>query len=275
MPSRVTDEIIGRIWRKYDSMEARLTAPLTARILDLADLRSGMRVLDLATGRGEPAIAAAHRVGPSGRVLGIDTSESSLAMARERALREGLTNLELRAVDAAFFEPPEREAFDAVLARWGLMYMKDPVAALVRAGRCLRPGRLLVAAVLVEPERTQYFTWPRRLLEKHARLPPVLNVEAPGPFRYAELESLSRDLHRAGFEVHHAEEMDVAVAELGSVPELIEWFRAFGLGGLLDALPEELQRSWAEDVAAAAEELRVGDAYRLGAVTRVVVARSR
>ena len=52
---------IEEIWRKYDQMEARRTAPLSERMLDLAGVAAGKRVLDLATGRGEPAIAAAHR----------------------------------------------------------------------------------------------------------------------------------------------------------------------------------------------------------------------
>jgi ubiquinone/menaquinone biosynthesis C-methylase UbiE len=62
------------VWQSYDRMEARLTAPLSERMLDLARLGSGMRVLDLATGRGEPAIPASRAAGPSGSVLGIDIS---------------------------------------------------------------------------------------------------------------------------------------------------------------------------------------------------------
>ena len=70
-------------------MEARLTAPLSERMLALAKLGPGMRVLDLATGRGEPAISAAHRVGPTGAVFGVDLSAAMLEIARERAAREG------------------------------------------------------------------------------------------------------------------------------------------------------------------------------------------
>ena len=79
-----------QIWRTYADTEQRLSAALSERMLDLTGLRSGMRVLDLATGRGEPAIRAAHRVGPTGTVLGVDISEGVLQMAHERAAREGL-----------------------------------------------------------------------------------------------------------------------------------------------------------------------------------------
>jgi ubiquinone/menaquinone biosynthesis C-methylase UbiE len=70
------------VWRAYDSMEVRLSAPLSERMLDVAGIGPGQRVLDLATGRGEPAIRAAHRVAPKGYVLGVD---SAPACSRWRA----------------------------------------------------------------------------------------------------------------------------------------------------------------------------------------------
>jgi SAM-dependent methyltransferase len=70
------------VWKQYDRMEARLSARLSERMLGLAGVRAGMRVLDLATGRGEPAIPAAHRVGPGGSVLGVDVSAEMLAFAK-------------------------------------------------------------------------------------------------------------------------------------------------------------------------------------------------
>ncbi|MDB4932802.1 MAG: 2-heptaprenyl,4-naphthoquinone methyltransferase [Myxococcaceae bacterium] len=88
MTSRRPVPTADEVWRTYDAAEARLTAPLCTRMLDLARVGPGMRVLDLAAGRGEPAIAAAHRVGPVGSVLGVDLSADMLAMAAERAARE-------------------------------------------------------------------------------------------------------------------------------------------------------------------------------------------
>jgi hypothetical protein len=98
------------LWRRFDAMELRLTAAVSERMLELASLGSGMRVLDLATGRGEPAIRAAHCVGETGHVLGIDLSEGlsptvapelqdvaafvaeSLAPSTRRAYRSALAN---------------------------------------------------------------------------------------------------------------------------------------------------------------------------------------
>jgi ubiquinone/menaquinone biosynthesis C-methylase UbiE len=118
--------------RRYDAIESRLTAPVSERMLDLVHLRSGMRVLDLASGCGEPALRAARRVGAQGSVLGLDLAEELLAHAREKALHQGLSNVELRVANAQSPEGLPGESFDAATARWGLMYMRSPTAALVK-----------------------------------------------------------------------------------------------------------------------------------------------
>src|SRR6185295_9826743 len=137
---------LEEIWRRYDAIESRLTAPLSERMLDLAGLQAGMHVLDLATGRGEPALRAASRVGAQGSVLGVDLSGAMLRMAREAADRDGLTNLVLREGDAESLDDLPRNHFHAATIRWGLMYMEAPVAALSTARRALLPTGVLVAA---------------------------------------------------------------------------------------------------------------------------------
>lgn len=268
MPSRppLTSQ---QIWRRHDAAEQRLSAPLSERMLQLARLRPGMRVLDLASGRGEPAIAAAHRVAPGGSVLGIDLDAGVLAMARERADREGIGNLELRTLDAAALgdEPP----FDAVLARWGLMYFAAPVAALAAARRLMVPAAVLVAAVWAEPERVAYHTLPRRLLARHRPLPPI-DPEAPGTFRYAEVPRLHRDFAAAGLRITAIEEMQLDVMEAATDGELLQWVRDFGLERLLHDLPAATQRQWEEDLLQAVAPLRRDGRVRLGGVTRIVVA---
>lgn len=261
------------IWRTYDSVEQRLTAPVSERMLDLAGLRPGMRVLDLATGRGEPAVRAAHRVGPAGVVVGVDLSEGLLQMARERAAREGVSNLDLRALNAERLEGIPMAHFHATLARWGLMYFDSPIAALSAARRAMAPDGILVSTVWAEPERVPYFTLPRRVLAKYTTLPPIA-PDAPGTFRYADAGRLQRDFAVAGFTIDHVEEMDVAVMEAESGAEVVAWTRAFGLTRLLNDLPEEIQQAWEADLVNETEPLRKDGRIRLGGVTRIVVASS-
>ncbi len=265
---------VEEAWRRYDAIESRLSAPLSERMLDLAGIQRGMRVLDLATGRGEPALRAASRVGPQGSVLGVDLSGAMLRMARETADRDGLTNLELREGNAESLDDLAWNTFHAATVRWGLMYMKAPIAALSTARRALLSTGVLVAALWAEPERASFFATPRRLLERYRALP-ALDPEAPGMFRYADLERTARDFNQAGFALDHVEDLEVPVFEARTGAEVVAWIRALGWGmkQLLDDLPEHEQRAWEHDLAAEVERARTGDLIRLGGVTRLVRAR--
>jgi len=173
----------------------------------------------------------------------------------------------------ASLEGVQATHFDATLARWCLMYLDAPVAALSAARRAMVPDAALVAAVWAEPSRVPYFTLPRRLLEKYRAVPPI-DLEARGVFRYADAAPLERDLAAAGFTVEHLEEQEVAVMEAETGAEVVAWTRAFGLTQLLNDLPEELQEAWEADLVRETEPLRKDGYIRLGGVTRIVVARA-
>jgi ubiquinone/menaquinone biosynthesis C-methylase UbiE len=240
-------------------------------MLELARLQPGMHVLDLATGRGEPAVRAAHRVAPGGTVLGIDTSAAMLQMAAARAAHEGVCNLELRVSNADTLNGVPRAHFHAVLARWGLMYFDEPIVALSAARSALRPGGALVAAVWAEPARVPYFSLPRRVLSRFMLLPPNETDDA-STFYYADMDRMRKDLFAAGFMVQHIEEIDVPVMEAATDSDLIEWTRAFGLARLLAAAPLQTQQAWERALLQDVAPLRHDGYVRLGGVSRLVVA---
>lgn len=264
---------IAAIWRVHDANEARLTAPVSERMVALAGLRPGQQVLDLASGRGEPAIAAARRVAPGGRVVGVELDPGMAAMARERAAREGIDNLELRVGDVERLPSLATGTFDAALARWALMYLREPVAALTEAHRALLPGGVLVAALWAEPERVDYLALPRLVLARHAVLPPI-DFDAPGTFRYADPLRIERDFARARFAIEQVEELSIPVMEAATDAELIAWTRSFGMNRLLAPLSLAVQASYEEGLVAACAPLRRDGVVRLGGVTRLVVARA-
>jgi ubiquinone/menaquinone biosynthesis C-methylase UbiE len=259
-------------FRKYDAIESRLTAALSERMLDLAGIGPGMRVFDLATGPGEPALPAARRVAPDGVVVGLDLDDRVLAIAREKARQGGISNLDLRTADAAVPHLVPSEWFHAVTVRWGLMYMAAPVAALVNAHEALLPTGVMVAALWAEPDRVPYYALPRRLLARYRALP-TIDLDAPGPFRYADLARITHDFAEAGFALDHVEEMEVTVFEAETDAEMIDWVRAVGLTRLLNGLPEDDQRAWEHDLAGELRRLAAGGLLRLGGVTRIVRAR--
>ena len=263
---------IEEIWHRYDADEQRLTSPVSQRMIDLAQLQPGMHVLDLATGRGEPAIAAAQRVGPHGRVVGIDLSDAMLNMARRRAQDSGVENLELIVGDAQSLAGIPPLEFHAVLARWGLMYMADPVTALTSARSRIRSRARLVAAMWAEPERVDYLHVPSRLLERYMKLPAIEN-DKPGTFRFADPDVTRRDFAAAGWQVVAMEEVHVSVMEASSPDQLVQWCECFGMNRLMKDLPEHTREAWRQDLRSQFSSLTGSDGVvRLGGITRLVTA---
>jgi ubiquinone/menaquinone biosynthesis C-methylase UbiE len=264
-----------KFWREHDEMEARLTRPVSERMLDMARVSAGMRVLDVACGRGEPALPAAHRVGSQGWVLGIDQVEGLLQLARERASREGLKNVEFRVADAEALQVGE-QCFDVATVRWGLMYMRAPERALESIHRALTPGGVLAIASWVEPARVPYAWLPRRMLERYRDVPlPVPGSNGPGVFRHADRATLEAALQRSGFSLEASEEMEIPVVEARDGRGIVAWVRAMGgpLMKLVGELPEHQQRAWEEDFCTEVEKHRIGERVLLGGVTRLTLAR--
>ncbi len=116
-------------WRKWWQTFEQGAQCLSDRLVELAEIRPGHRVLDVATGIGEPAITAAQRVGPTGLVVATDQAPQMLAIARERAAELKLQNMEFREMDAESLNLPEG-TFNAVLCRWGLMFFPNLAESL-------------------------------------------------------------------------------------------------------------------------------------------------
>jgi SAM-dependent methyltransferase len=271
-PQSPWTESVARFRRNHD-MESRLTAPVSERMLDLARIGPGLRVLDVASGMGEPSLRAARRVGPSGFVLGTDLVDGMLEAAREQARAQALSNIEFRAVDAEALELPE-QSFDVATVRWGLMYMPRPERALERIWRALRPSALLVCACWAGPEQVEYASLPRKCLARFRQLPPT-EPDSPGTFRYSDPEHLRATLARSGFAMEHLEAMHVPVMEAADGAGVVRWIRDFSrsLAKLVEELPPEAQRAWEEEVARECEHHRVGGKVLLGGVTWLAVAR--
>ncbi len=107
--------------------------------LALLDVRPGQRVLDVGSGPGEDALEAARRVGPEGRVIGVDMTEEMLARARRAAQDAGLPNVEFRAGDAEAL-PVEDASVDWVISNCVVNLVPDKEAAFREIFRVLKPG---------------------------------------------------------------------------------------------------------------------------------------
>jgi SAM-dependent methyltransferase len=221
-----------------DRMEAA-TAPVSERLVALAALAPGMRVLDVATGLGEPARTAAAKVAPGGLVVATDTSLAMLRRGAGRAREEGAAGLAFAAVDGA--RPAFRDAtFDAVLCRFGLMALGDAPATLARSLVGLKgvlvPGGRLAAAVWGPPAAVPSIAVPLAAARRVAGLAPPVAGER-GPFRLAGPGAVPAALRAAGFSA--VESVDVAVRyRFDSLAACVDYCRA--TSGPITALLREV-----------------------------------
>jgi SAM-dependent methyltransferase len=154
-------------WRRSSAARAQLLAPLTERMLDLARVGVGHRVLDVAAGTGEQTLAAARRVGPTGSVLATDIAAQMLVLAAEAAAQEGLRNVETRVVDARDLDL-EPESFHAAISRLALMLIPERARALEGIHRALKPGKKFAALVLATADESPLIALPMAIAARHA-----------------------------------------------------------------------------------------------------------
>jgi len=134
-----TGERTVAAWRKWHAQIAAFTRGATEAILEAAQLRPGMRVLDLACGVGDPALSIAAQVGLSGRVTATDFGPGMMSLAEELARKKGLANIDFREANAESL-PFADASFDILTCRFGIMFFPDLGKALRECLRVLKPG---------------------------------------------------------------------------------------------------------------------------------------
>ena len=122
-------------------LQATMLKPITARMLQEAGIKPGMRVLDLGSGCGDVAMLAAELVGPAGSVVGIDRNDDALAAARERARLAGHSNIRFHHGNAEDFV--ETVPFDMAIGRYVLIHQADPTVFIRCAASHVRPGGIV------------------------------------------------------------------------------------------------------------------------------------
>ncbi|MFC3284168.1 class I SAM-dependent methyltransferase [Litchfieldella rifensis] len=183
-------------WQHWFPLIEKAVGDLSRCMFDQVGLAAGHRVLDLATGIGEPALEAAARVGPAGRVLGVDISPAMIDMAHVRAEAAGLTNAEFRVMDIGALSLPE--SFDIVLSRCGLMFVEDLGATLGGIRRVLEPGGRISASFWASGDETPTLSLAERTAHRVLGLPPPDEGEKT-PFALCDVAATAAGLEDAGF----------------------------------------------------------------------------
>ena len=191
-----TEDATVAAWRKWQAPLSAFTRGASEAVLEAAQLRPGMRVLDLASGVGDPSLFVAEAVGPSGHVVATDLGPGMIGLAEELARTRGLRNIEFRVANVEALPFPD-ESFDVVTCRFGVMFFPDQLKAF---RECLR--------VLKRGGRVAFVVWGRReqpflgttvgILMKYVEVPPP-DPDAPHAFMFGERGLLKSRLEAAGF----------------------------------------------------------------------------
>jgi SAM-dependent methyltransferase len=219
----------------------------TSAMIEMANIKTGSRVLDVAAGAGDQTLDIAKRIGPSGSVLATDLSPAILEYAKDNAQRAGCSNVETKAVDGENLAV-EEASFDAAVCRLGLMFYPDPAKGLREIFRALKPGGRACTMVFSSPDKNPCVAILVSTAFKHAGLPPR------DPYRPGGLLSLGKPglidelFQKAGFS-EVATTKALAPFRLPSAKDYLDFIRT-SAGPILQILSKldeaGKQAAWAE-----------------------------
>ena len=216
-----TEDATVAAWRKWQAKLSNFTRGATEALLDAAQLRPGMRVLDLASGVGDPSLFVAEAVGPSGHVVATDLGPGMIGLAEELARARGLRNIEFRVANVEALPFPD-ESFDVVTCRFGVMFFPDQLKAFRECLGVLRHGGRV--AFVVWGKREQPFLGTTvGVLAKYVDVPPP-DPDAPHAFMFGERGLLQARLEAAGFTQVREEVRTVQARWTGSPEEYWQQF---------------------------------------------------
>ena len=198
--------------------------------LAMLRLPPGAHALDAGCGWGDTAIELARKVGPTGKVLGLDCCDAFLEKGRRDAASEGLANVTFVEADVQTYRfQPE---FDLCFSRFGMMFFGNPVAAMRNIRSALKPGGTLMFITWRALEDNPWLGMPKAVVSQFLP-PPGDNAQTcgPGPFSMANPDVVRAQLKAAGFADASFERIDGPVMIGRDVAQAVEFQLALGPAG--------------------------------------------
>jgi len=193
-------------------------------------LPQGARALDVGCGWGDTAIELARKVGPTGKVLGLDCCDAFLDKGRRDAAAEGLDHVRFVASDVQThrFEPE----YDFAFSRFGMMFFANPVAAMRNVRSAMRPGATLMFITWRVLEDNPWLAVPKAVVLRYLP-PPGENAQTcgPGPFSMANPDVVRAQLAAAGFTDVAFERLDGPVMIGRDVDQALDMQMTIGPAG--------------------------------------------
>jgi enediyne biosynthesis protein CalE5 len=232
-------------WRRWSELIDSAASGISERLVELAGVGPGSRVLDVAAGYGEPSLSAARAAGPDGSVTATDISAEMIEFGRERAGAAGLENIRFVESDAASLEFPEN-SFDAALSRWGIIFEPDAEAAAERIRGFLEAGGRMAISSWGPPDRVPFLAVPMKTAMERLQVPPP-PPGTPGPLSRPTPEALGGLLEAGGFSDLEVEEATITF-EWQSPEEFTTFIQQIAppITAMIDPHPQEVQdETWA------------------------------
>jgi SAM-dependent methyltransferase len=250
---------------KWKAKSAAMGRDVTEALVEYARPKPGMKVLDLASGTGEPAISLAARIGSEGHVTALDLSSDLLEIATKRAQERGLTNFSTLQADAHELPFPD-QSFDLVTSRFGVMFFDNSEKALRAAHRVLKPGAR-ACFLAWGPFEQPYWSSMMGVVVKHVG-GPTLVPGGPNPFKFGQPGGLSAVLRKAGFRNVEEEMKSLPWTWPGTAEEVWEQAQAVTTPflPLLQRIPAEKRAEIDRDVITAIQQYADGGSIKFGAI---------
>jgi ubiquinone/menaquinone biosynthesis C-methylase UbiE len=183
-------------WKKWDAVNMQFLQPVGEKIIEHLHLKSDNKVLDIASGTGEPGLSIAA-ITTQGSVTALDLSEAMLEIAKEHASERQLRNFETQAGDISSLDFAD-QSIDAISCRMGFMFFPDILGALSEMHRVLRDDCWVAASVWDIPQKNFWVTVTMGTIDEIMKLKPP-PPDAPGMFRCTRPGFMREHLQRAGF----------------------------------------------------------------------------
>lgn len=257
-------------WNEWSELIDRSAGKVSERLVEMAGIKEGGRVLDVAAGYGEPSLTAARRVGPEGSVVATDISAEMLEFGRKRAAANDVENIEFMQSDASSIDCPP-ESFDAAVSRWGIIFEPDGEVAAAKVRGFLKRGGRFAISSWGPPERVPFIAIAMKTAMEKLEVPPP-PPGTPGPLSRPTPEAIGGLLEGGGFTGVEVEELEVTWP-FDSAEEYTAYAKAIvaPVVAMISPHPEEVQRETWQAITDAARE-HAGSDGRIEFQNQVLVA---
>ena len=261
-------------WDKWEELMGPATQGVSDKIVEMAGVEPGSRVLDVAAGLGEPSLTAARAAGPDGQVVATDLSAEMLDYGKRRAAKAEVENIEFVQVAGADLDFPA-DSFDAAVSRWGIIFEPDGEGTAGKVRGFLKDGSRMAISSWGTPDRVPMLGIPVMTVIQFLGVSPP-PPGTPGPLSRPTPEAIGGLLEGGGFSDVEVAELEVQL-DYDSPEDFTTFIREIAppISALIATGPEEKREAAWQEITEAVRDQATDDDGRVSMTNQVLVAAGR